>query len=103
MINKEKEEEQIVGDHAAPGGSEPEPQQPETNKSAGNADSPHADDIIDKRSGGFSDTLHQALHDNRDAVKRFGDGDHPQNGCAKPDYVFIPAENPDQRFRNQGL
>ena len=90
-----------MADHTAPGGNQAKSQQLCAYEGSGNPDSPHADNVVNKGCCSFSDTLHQAFHDDRNAVERLGDSNHAQDGSSQADYILIRTEQADQRFRKQ--
>ena len=88
-----------MGDHASPGRGKPQSENLCTHVRARNPDAPHAKHIKHQRQECLSASLHHALYDNRDTVKRFGNGHHFENRCAETDHLRIRCKDPHQRLR----
>ena len=84
-----------MGDHAGPGGDQPEVQEAGAEEGAHNSDSPHAQNVDQEGIQGFPGSLEHALDHDGDAVEGLRHGHHPEHGAAQSDDGHVLAEQAD--------
>ena len=84
---EQPEQQQIMGNHAAPGRNQAIAQQLGAHIGSHNPDTPHADNIVDKGSSGFAHALHHTLDDDGYTIEGLRHRHHPQHLGAQRDYL----------------
>ena len=94
---KQHEQEQVMCNHARPGGNQSHMEEARTNKSSHNAYHPHAHNIVHEWTLCLAYALHHSFHNNGEAVERFRYRHHPKHRSSEANDLLRIGENSHQR------